>query len=328
MKIWYSISADGMGHVIRSREVIKELKKNHEVVVTCDNPGYTLLNNTFDNVLKITQPKFIYKNNSAKNFLSMLRLLAHLPRNTICMVKTYNKIKPDLIVTDFEPSAHWAGLIFNKKVVSFGNNFEFRVCKHNVNMYPKYWWMSFGLRCWAPKTTKFIITSLQNAKPRKNNVFVVNPVIRNNPNKSTKGDFVLIYQTTNTNKSIIGELKKLGKAKIYGLNVKLKNVESKKFSDKEFLKDLSSCKYVIVNGGFSVITEAMQAKKPILANPIAGQFEQEYNAAIIEQLGIGRYMKNIDVKSFEKNLSFFQKNVEKIHFRNDMKRIIELIETC
>ncbi len=55
---------------------------------------------------------------------------------------------------------------------------------------------------------------------------------------------------------------------IYGFykNKNLGNVILKDFSEKEFYGDLSACKAVITNGGFTLISEALYLKKPV-SNP-------------------------------------------------------------
>ena len=94
---------------------------------------------------------------------------------------------------------------------------------------------------------------------------------------------------------------------VYGFDraSKEKDLEFKKFNEKEFLNDLKGCKAVICNGGFTFISEAIYLKKPILSLPINGHFEQILNAIYIKKMNYGEFYRDLDVskiKSFIKNI--------------------------
>jgi hypothetical protein len=55
-----------------------------------------------------------------------------------------------------------------------------------------------------------------------------------------------------------------------------------------FLRDLARSKAVIATAGFTLATESIHLGKPYLALPMGGQFEQELNALLIEELGYGK----------------------------------------
>ena len=106
------------------------------------------------------------------------------------------------------------------------------------------------------------------------------------------------------------------------------NLYFKSFNEKDFLEDLSKCKYVILNGGFTVISEALYLKKPILAIPVKEQFEQYFNALSIKKEGYGTYVKEIkvnDIEQFENNLFVYKNNLSKLEKWDD-KELFELIE--
>lgn len=46
------------------------------------------------------------------------------------------------------------------------------------------------------------------------------------------------------------------------------NLQFKNFNEDEFYRDLASCRAVITNGGFSLMTEALYLQKPILSVPV------------------------------------------------------------
>ena len=56
-----------------------------------------------------------------------------------------------------------------------------------------------------------------------------------------------------------------------------------------FIEDLRTARGVIAGGGFTLMGEAVYLRKPMLAVPVAEQFEQILNARYLERLGYGDY---------------------------------------
>ena len=54
------------------------------------------------------------------------------------------------------------------------------------------------------------------------------------------------------------------------------------------MNDLASSKAVMATAGFTLMSEALWLKKPMLALPMAGQFEQQLNGHCLEQMGLGK----------------------------------------
>jgi uncharacterized protein (TIGR00661 family) len=65
------------------------------------------------------------------------------------------------------------------------------------------------------------------------------------------------------------------------------NLVFKKPSTDGFLKDLASCRGIICTAGFTLISEALYLKKPLLAIPNIGIFEQTLNAFFLQKYGLG-----------------------------------------
>ncbi|MCP4368856.1 MAG: hypothetical protein GY797_12195 [Deltaproteobacteria bacterium] len=73
-----------------------------------------------------------------------------------------------------------------------------------------------------------------------------------------------------------------------------KNLIFKPFSRHEFLDNLSSSKAVFATAGFTLMTESFYLKKPYLALPMKGQFEQQLNALWLEELNLGKNGSQVD----------------------------------
>ena len=67
----------------------------------------------------------------------------------------------------------------------------------------------------------------------------------------------------------------------------------KHFGKVGFLEDLASCKAVIATAGFTLMTESFYLRKPYLALPMRGQFEQELNAFWMAKLNYGINVRRI-----------------------------------
>ena len=60
-----------------------------------------------------------------------------------------------------------------------------------------------------------------------------------------------------------------------------------------FTQALLSCSGIISNTGFALISEALSLGKKILTKPVAGQFEQVYNAQCLQSLDMATVMENL-----------------------------------
>jgi uncharacterized protein (TIGR00661 family) len=71
------------------------------------------------------------------------------------------------------------------------------------------------------------------------------------------------------------------------------NLRFRPFDERAFVDDLASARGVIAGGGFTLMGEAVYLKKPMLAVPVRGQFEQILNARYLTKLGYGRYAESL-----------------------------------
>ena len=109
-----------------------------------------------------------------------------------------------------------------------------------------------------------------------------------------QGDHLLVYQTSTSNTALPEILARSGReCRIYGLRRDLKedvvegNLRYRPFSEDGFIDDLRTARGVIASGGFTLMGEAVYLRRPMLAIPIGGQFEQVLNARYLEAEGYG-----------------------------------------
>jgi len=82
---------------------------------------------------------------------------------------------------------------------------------------------------------------------------------------------------------------------IYGMrrNIKEEQVEGnlrfRPFSEEVFVEDLSTARAVIASAGFTLMGECVFLHKPMLAIPIAGQFEKLLMAVICRNWDMAKW---------------------------------------
>ena len=72
------------------------------------------------------------------------------------------------------------------------------------------------------------------------------------------------------------------------------NLIFKPFSEAGFIDDLRTARGVVGGGGYTLMSEAVYLRKPMLSVPIGGQFEQVLNALYLEKLNYGMHAKALD----------------------------------
>ena len=120
--------------------------------------------------------------------------------------------------------------------------------------------------------------------------------------KPERGDHVVVYQTAESSKPLMEELKKMDeKFIIYGFNRDEVdgNLTYRAFNEDQIYEDMRTSKAIIVNGGFTMISEAIYLKKPIFSTPAHKNFEQILNGFYVQKLGFGEYHDSLDVEKIK-----------------------------
>ena len=71
------------------------------------------------------------------------------------------------------------------------------------------------------------------------------------------------------------------------------------FSGSGFLEDLRTARAVVAGGGFSLMSEAVSLRIPMLAVPIEHQYEQELNARYLRHLNYGRWTRELTTRAID-----------------------------
>ena len=325
MKILYGVNGEGMGHAMRSAEIIKNLSKDHEIKIIAGGKAADYLKK-FNNLKKVNYLSFVTKNGKIYYFKTALFNLLQSPI-LICnffsiLIKSiFNR--PNLIITDFEPLTSYTSLILRIPLISFDNQHivtDTQIPVKNPFALSLY---KTTVSLMTPFPKKKVITTFFYPKLLKKNSVLVPPVIREiiAKQKPRNGKHLLVYLGMK-NDSLLSSLNNLKiHCIVYG-KTSLKSskyLKMKKFDEYAFAADLANSKAVICNAGLTTLTESLYLKKPILCIPLKGQVEQELNAYYLKKYNYGLSTDKINsqtIKKFLNALSKYKAELRKVNFSN------------
>jgi uncharacterized protein (TIGR00661 family) len=327
LKILYGLPSEGMGHATRSNVIISHLAKTHDVKIATSDRAYAFMKERFPGmVYEIKGFHLAYKDGGIAKYSTAAMLLKNAPKDLIANIHKYCQVhkefKPDLVISDFDSFTFFFAKLNKIPLISIDNiqvmdrcKLDFPIPEPEKNSYQL---AKNIIKAKVPNAAYYLITSFFEAEPCKKNTAIIPPILREKILNATSkaGEHILVYQTSSSQNNIIPMLKQIPQIKIfvYGFNKSEihDNVILKKFSEDEFIGDLSSAKGIISNGGFSLLSEAVYLKKPVCSIPVKGQFEQYINAAYIEKCGYGRHFNDFSpdlIKSFLFDIDIFQRNI-------------------
>jgi len=341
MNIVYGVSGEGYGHSSHASAISSYLKKNnHNILIIAYGKSYDILAIKFK-TLKVNGLQIICEDGAINHLKTIIFNLKNFKKNTQIirkLIKEINHFKPDLFISDMEPISAYLSYYCRIPLLTISNQNRFINYKLKIPaQYKKDFFIAkLIIKLITPKADYKATLSFEKLKSKNRNSFCSNPIIREEvlnlkPNYNGK---LLVY-LSKKNKKIINVLKKSNREFIiygYDINKKVKNLEynNKKF----FLKDLEECKAIISTSGFTSIGEAIYLKKPYLAIPLKGQFEQLFNAIYVKQKKIGLYTESLtldELNEFISNLEIYKENLNKIKINHEeiynlIDKILSLVE--
>lgn len=319
--ILYGVNGEGSGHSSRAREVIRHLQRQgHRVHVLSFDRGLRNLKDEFE-VTEIYGLRFAYVENQVRYRKTVLKNLLSAPRAARSFREIQRRAKEweiGLVVTDFEPLSSRVGHRLKLPIISIDNQ---HCLTHAVVDYPKRYRKEAATaklvtRLMVPHADVCFFTSFFDAPLKKRTGVLVPPILRDEVLKAepTVQDHVVVYLTS-PSREMIEVLRRVRQRFLcYGFDREGEegNLLFKRPSQETFLADLVSCRAVVANSGFSLISEALYLGKPYLACPVKRQFEQIFNAYWIDKMGYGAYWDEVHkerVESFLFNLDYYRENL-------------------
>lgn len=315
--IWYGVSGDGSGHGIRSREVIRFLRaRGHRVQAITYGRALTLLSEEIS-CQPIAGLQIVYKHNRLQFWRSFFHCLAYIAKSPASCKKLKTRLKqerPDLIISDFEPLTSQMARQHRIPLISFDNihRLVFRADAPVWREYPAWYLARFMIWLFSAPANAYLVMAFGPVRLRKASqpVEVVPPIIR--PSvlalEGERGEHLLIYSSF-ADKRLPQLLKRLDRpCVVYGFDRDAQEgkIHFKKFNEHDYFEDLRTCRAIIGTAGFTLITEALTLRKPYLAMPVMGQFEQMENAHLLKELGYGEVTVSLDIRIFEHFLAHLE----------------------
>ena len=256
-------------------------------------------------VKKIWGFTIVTEDNEVRNFRTLFEnlkgaLTGGWPKN----VKTYFEIadsfRPDVVISDFETWSYLYGVNHALPVISVDNIQIVNRCRHDKDVIAGHeasFQLAKGIvKAKVPGAYHYLITTFFRPPIRKRRTSLHPPVLRPEilAAKPETGRHLLVYQTYTTNQDLPELLRRTGlECRVYGVRRDLRedqregNLVYRPFSEAGFIEDLRTARAVVASGGFTLMGEAVYLHKPMLAEPVAKQFEQILNARYLEKEGYG-----------------------------------------
>jgi uncharacterized protein (TIGR00661 family) len=312
MKILYGVVGEGMGHAMRSRVILEHLiAQNHDVEIIASGRAVDFLAKRFEGVKRIHGLHMIYEENRVRPMKTLwsnvLTGAAGLPKNIGAYFEIIGGFRPDAVISDFESWTYLYGKNHRLPTLSIDNMQIINRCtlppEVLVGHQTEFQLTKAFIKSKLPFCDEYFITTFFHPEVRKDRTRLFPPILRPEilDAKRRRGDHLLVYTTGEGNSAFRDALDKSGvECRIYGMRRDLKgevvegNLRFQPFSEDKFIDDLASSRAVIAGGGFTLMGEAVYLHKPMLAVPLAHQFEQILNARYLELEGYGRCAGSLD----------------------------------
>lgn len=297
MKILYAIQGTGNGHISRARDIVPALQENNEVHVLIsglqadvelDIPvtyrfrglGFIFGKTGGVDILDT------YKKNKLKTFFAEINSLP---------VHEY-----DLVISDFEPVSSWACYLNNKPCISLSH--QAAVLNKRAPKPRKSDPVGKGfLKRYAPATKKYGF----HFKAYDDHIFT--PVIRQQVREQVtenKGHYT-VYLPSYDDKRILNVLREFPEVEwqVFSKHNKSPYIEDNIFilpvNNDAFISSMAGAAGILCGAGFETPAEALFMKKKLLVVPMKNQYEQQCNAAALDEMGV-EVIKSFKLKHKEK----------------------------
>jgi len=286
MRVLCGVNGEGMGHATRSEVVIgRLLARGHDVRVVASGRAFRHLRERLPRVDEIFGPSFALASGEIRRWATLGRNVAAGPRELPATLRHWTALvhdwRPDVVVTDFEPLSALYARGAHVPLVSVDNINMLVRCEHDEEIVGAEL-ADFVLaraitRAMLPTAGDYVVTTFFRPRVLLGRTTLVPPIVRPEVVAAApeRGEHLLVYASGDH-----GLLDALD-----GLPVRVYGMRGAPAAG--FLDDLRTARAVITGGGFSLLSEAIYLRKPVLSVPLQGQFEQLMNARYLARAGFG-----------------------------------------
>jgi uncharacterized protein (TIGR00661 family) len=230
----------------------------------------------------------------------------------------------DLVINDFEPISAWACKLRNQPCISFSHQ---AAVLSPLAPKPKKRDLigKTILKKYAPSTVKYGL----HFKAYEDRIFT--PIIRQEireTTRTTKG-YYTVYLPSYGDNRILEMLSKIRKIdwRVFSKHTKSKyfyeNITVYPIDNKAFIESMASSIGVLCGAGFETPAEALHMQKKLMVIPMKGQYEQQCNAAALQEMGVP-VIKSLKLKHLDKIKSWVDSNVKiEVYYPDNTKKIVD-----
>ena len=347
MRILYGVVGEGMGHAMRSRVILDELVKQHQVQVVVSGRAYDYLQKRVSEnlaVKKIWGYTLVYEDNEVDAFKTAAHnlkgALTGWPENIKAYVEITERFEPEVVISDFESWSYLFAQRHGLPLISVDNMQIINRCEHapeiTAGAERDFELTKAIVKAKVAGADHYHITTFFYPPVRKERTTLHPPILRPEilAAKPAPGEHLLVYQTSTSNTALPEILRRTGReCRIYGLRRELKeevvegNLRYQPFSEARFVDDLRTARGVIASAGFTLMGEAVYLRRPMLAIPVGGQFEQVLNARYLEAEGYGLAADELTserLSEFLERLPDFERKLAGYHQRGNVELLAKL----
>ena len=323
MKVLYAIQGTGNGHLARALEIIPHLQDfcQCDIMISgtqCD------LELAYEVKYRLKGFSFIFGKKGGVDYWNTIKkfnLFRFIWEIATLRVEDY-----DLVINDFEPVSAWACLFKRVRIVGLSHQGSF-LSDHIPVPVEKDHFGNFILKNYAPVPTCVGFHFKAYAK----NIYT--PVIRSQvrATKPTDSDYYTVYLPSYDDENLIKILSHFEDTKWHLFSKHTKksysqgNINISMISNDAFVEDMANSKGVLCGAGFETPAEALYLKKKLMVIPMKGQYEQQCNAAALEEMGVP-VIKSLNESQFENinNWLISDDRVE-VNYRDQTRSIVRRI---
>ena len=318
LRILYGVNGEGIGHATRSEVVIGALLGRHDVRVVASGAAFRFLRDRLPRVDEVFGPSFAMEDGEIRRWSTVRHNLAEAPRELPATVRHWLEVvsawRPDVVVTDFEPLAGLYARSAHVPLVSVDNIHMVVRCRHDEAIvgadHEDFAIARAVTRAMVPTAGDYVITTFFRPPLARGRTTLVPPILRPEvvAAEPRSGEHLLVY--SNGSRALLDALRASGlPCRVYGMRdgpeagTSDGAITFRPRSAGGFLDDLRSARAVITGGGFSLLSEAVYLRKPVLAVPLHGQFEQLMNARYLAREGYGACVPEVGTEALQRFLA-------------------------
>lgn len=305
-RIVYSMSGEGRGHATRVEAVVSMLTPQHDVLVYAPPLAHHLLSESFQGhdrveLRRLQGLQFQYSGSRlsyVKSVLGSFPFLATMGSCVAAMEREISDWGASHAICDFEPLLARAAARRHIPLISLDHQ-HFLTTIETKSLPQLLKWkvraLAPSVNLFCPRPVQQIVSAYFDFPVRRDSIGVdrVGALMRDRVlnAKSEWGDHLVAYFRRHLPEPVLQSLAVSGRrVHVYGLGAKSRmgNVRFHSTSIGPFLEHLRTCRALVTSAGNQLVGEALFLRKPVLAIPEPGNFEQSLNAHFLPKTGGGQ----------------------------------------